>query len=214
MLSFSCTNTDTITGNSGNNLAKPSNIEDTYSSSYWTLDQFLLPLLFIGAVDAYDNCLLAIELFAPYLISDDEDDSHHETDELYNNLYENREIIFEKSYDFRDNYLSNSTNGRKYIEYYRKLSKYSVKNNLINKYYKEHLKITPKAVSLAYNLQHGKKSDELIIDNNISNEVMDLIKIYRNSLNHREIDDILNNIEKDLKKYTNKPKSVIDADFN
>ena len=210
MLSFSCTNTDTITGNS-RNLEKYYGIEDDNSTDPYGVSGILWLAIMIGGPEAYDDCLLGIELFAPYLLSDG--NNHSDTHDSYSNLYANREDIFEKSYDFRDNYLSITQNGRRYIDYYKLLSRYSVKNNLINKYYKEHLEITPKAVSLAYRLQHGDDLNELIIDNDYYKSIKDLVKIYRNSNNHREIDGILDKIEKDIEKYYNKPKSVIEADF-
>ena len=124
-------------------------------------------------------------------------------------------LITEESnlYYFRDNYLTKSTQGNEYIAAYYLLSKYGIENNLVNKYYKEHYELLQNSIEIAYDLQYGRNANQVLINKQTSEKLKDMLKVYRKSLNHREIEPLLNYLEADLEKYYNKPKYEIAADF-
>jgi hypothetical protein len=121
--------------------------------------------------------------------------------------------ITKPSYSFRDNYLSKTVKGKKYTKYYYELSKYGIKNNLVNKYPKEHLGLLIISIDIVQNLQHGSNNNRILINEQISDALKDMLKVYRNSPNHEEIEPVLEYLEADLEKYRNKPKHEIALDF-
>ncbi|MBU0529446.1 hypothetical protein KKF86_06800, partial [bacterium] len=202
-----CTNNYTITGNNNEtSLGKPSDIENVNSND--PRSGFIVAF---GLVDAWNECFLLVELFAPYLLPTIPPRFGDDTEIC--SIINSRDELIEKSYDFRDNYLSNSDKGNRYIDYYRKLSKYSISNNIIGEYYKEHLKITPVCVSIAHNVQYGSSQDQLLFNKTTYDDLKTIVKIYRNSPNHREIESVLDYLEADLDKYYNKSKFEIASDF-
>jgi len=116
-------------------------------------------------------------------------------------------------YDFRDNFLGNSKKGIVYRNMYYELSKYGIENNLVNKYYKEHFELLKNSIEIAYDFQHGSNTDQILINKKISNDLKEMLQIYRNSANHRKIEPVLKYLESDLQKYYNKSKYEIAADF-
>jgi len=188
---FSCSGNDNITGNNNQVLLKPTDIENINSGDH---DDDSKP-------GTFSDCMAWYFYFQPpiFFFSVESDD----TDE------KNIEI----SYDFRDNYLENSPKGTTYKSMYYELSKFSIKNNLINQYFKEHRDLFTESVSIARELQYGKDSDDILVNEEVSVRLKDMLAIYRAHPNHREIDDVLNYLEKDLVKYENQPKSIIAKDF-
>jgi len=116
-------------------------------------------------------------------------------------------------YDFRDNFLGNSKKGIVYRNMYYELSKYGIENNLVNKYYKEHYDLLKNGIEIAYALQHGSNTNSIMINKSTRDDLKDMLGLYSNSPNHREIEPVLDYLEKDLEKYSNKPKSEIVRDF-
>ena len=112
-----------------------------------------------------------------------------------------------------ENYLSTSPKGNKYINYYYAISKYGIKNNLVNNYYKEHYELMAKSREIAYDLQHGNNNYRILIDKSVYNDFKEMLELYRTHPNHTEIDPVLDYLEADLEKYYNKPKNTIARDF-
>ncbi len=125
----------------------------------------------------------------------------------------NNTVDLSKPYDFRDNFLTKSYKGKTYTDSYYILSKYGIENNLVNKYYKEHYELLKSSMEIAYDLQYGNSTDRILINKNIVNDLKEILKVYRNSPNHKEIEPVLDYLEADLEKYYNKPKYEIAADF-
>ena len=115
--------------------------------------------------------------------------------------------------DFRDKFLSKSKKGNEYTEHYYKLSKYGIENNLVNEYYEEHIKLLYNSIGTAYELQYGTNNNQILINKAAYDDLKDILKVYRKSLNHKEIEPVLDYLEADLEKYYNKPKYEIAADF-
>lgn len=206
-----CTTNNSITGNSDQSLGKTTGVVEINSlaggdnewerilqeqlSNYKNrmLASYSTQLFFLAAFDVCMNFVLGIA------DDSDNDTGHH------NQL--------SKSYDFRDNYLTKSDKGLDYIFCYYIISKYGFENNLVNKYYKEHYELLQNSIEIAYDLQHGSNTNSIMINKSTRDDLKDMLKVYRNSLNHREIDPILNYLEADLEKYYNIPKYEIAADF-
>ena len=119
----------------------------------------------------------------------------------------------DKPYDFRDNYLEKSNKGLEYKSAYYELGRYAIKNNLVNTYFKEHHLLLLESAKIAFELQYSNDNTKILIQDDISSSLKEMVTIYREHPNHREIDKILDYLESDLIKYENKPKSVIEADF-
>ncbi len=192
-----CTTDNSITGNSNQAISKAAGTIDITTGDKeldptqlyinkligWIAQQFAEAWMY-GA--AYEGCA--------YTMGDYEDEN-------------------EKQYDFRDNFLSKSEKGEVYTACYYLLSKYGIENNLINTYYKEHFELLKIGTSVAYSLQYGSSNDKILINRATSVALKDMLKVYRNSLNHKEIEPVLQYLEVDLEKYYNKPKYEIAADF-
>ncbi len=197
-----CTTDNSITGNSDQSLAKPTGVLD--SNSPESDDDDLTP------VDIYINRLIGWVL-TEYV--------HHELlqcsiDELgeFEDNYA-RSVNTSKSYDFRDNYLSKTDKGEVYTACYYLLSTYGIKNNLIGKYYKEHYDLLKSSIVIANDLQHGNNNNQVLINNDIAEKLDEMLKVYKNHKNHKDIDPVLDLLKYDLNKYRNKPKSEIAKDF-
>lgn len=116
-------------------------------------------------------------------------------------------------YDFRNNYLAKSKKGTGYIVSYYSLSDYGINNNLVVKYYKEHLSLMNVGMELSKELQYGKNPNRILINNSTKQELSNLLTVYRQSENHNEIDKVLNFLEFELNQYHNKTISKIRLDF-
>ena len=126
---------------------------------------------------------------------------------------QNTNINNQIAYDFRDNYLSKSEKGEIYTLGYYLLSNYAIENNLLMRNSLEHLSLMNLGIEVSYELQHGTNDNKILINRSIYNDCKDLVKIYRNSEKHADIDMVLDYLEADLEKYYNKSKAVISADF-
>jgi len=184
-----CTTDKSITGNSDQSLGKTIGIIDINSSTH---DDDESP-------DDFDKCLYTAVDINPGVV-------------IFLNTSEPSDNL-SVPYDFRDNFLDNSKKGIVYHDIYYKLSKYGIKNNLVNKYYKEHFELLKTSTVIAHALQYGRNADQILVNKKFSDDLTDLLKIYRSSINHKEIEPILNYLEADLEKYYNKPKYEIAADF-
>lgn len=189
LFSLSCSIDNSITGNTNKELFKPNSGGSDTVINYSDLDSF-------------DKCVIAWTFGPAFWFLGPVSVSNLSNDEA-----------LEKSYDFRDNYLNLSSKGDFYKQAYYQLSEYSIKNNLINEYFSEHRELMIKSIPKAYELQYGNDINKIIIESELSNKFREILKIYRNHPNHREIDDVLDYLEKDLVIYENQPKSLIAKDF-
>lgn len=205
LLFSTCTPDNSITGNSDQALAKPSdlldinsdgddNLGDAESDPRWWYEQIF------NNYGGYAGCFVAI---INSLLDKNPLDG----------LTHNPQSSINSSYDFRDNYLSKSDKGKAYTACYYILSDYGIKNNLIGKYYKEHYELLKSSVDIAHDLQYGSINDQILINNNFAEKLEDMLKIYGNHKNHRDIEPVLEYLELELNKYQNKQKSEIAKDF-
>ncbi len=201
-----CTTDNSITGSSDQSLGKTTSVLDINSTAggdkEWDriLQQQVSNLItrFLAASytdyfisNLFENCLNLV-----LGVEDEEEHNDHLT----------------KSYDFRDNYLSKSEKGLDYIACYYILSDYGIKNNLVNKYYKEHYELLKNSIGIVHDLQYSN-NNQILIKKEAADNLKDMLKVYRSSQNHREIELVLDYLEADLEKYYNKPKIEIAADF-
>ena len=205
---ITCTTDNSITGNADLSLAKPTGTTDISSAASGDDD--------CVSTDIGEWILITYGMYGPgglivALMNRLLDKGYY--DGLPSGGWDWNNNISKPSYDFRDNYLSKSEKGREYTKFYYELSKYGIKNNLINKYPKEHLELLITSTAIAHNLQYGNKNDKILIDLEISDKFKDMLKVYGHSTNHRKIDTILDYLEEDLDKYYNKPKCEIAMDF-
>lgn len=186
LLIFSCSTDNSITGGlDQTNLSKPSDINSPASD-----DQ---------EVDDYDKCVFLAVALNPGVL-------------IFLNVSE-PPSNFSIPYDFRDNYLSKSKKGNGYITAYYILSNYSIENNLLMKYSSEHLSLMNTGLDFSRELQHSANDNQILINKSIYTDLKDIVKIYRNSENHTDIDIVLDYLETDLEKYYNKTKAEIAVDF-
>ena len=203
-----CTTDKTLTGNSGQGLAKPTDVVDIYSPATVDKDKELTP------VEKYINRLISWIFLRYSNIADlGVNDCIFVLD--FDNPNENVEDYGGMSitYDFRDKYLSKSDKGEVYTACYYLLSEYGIKNNLVSQYYKEHHDLLKSSILIANDLQHSQNNNQILIKNDFAEKLEDMLKVYGNHKNHREIDPVLDYLEYELEKYTGKPKYIITADF-
>jgi len=211
LLITTCTTDNSITGNSDQALSKPTGVldingpatgddsPDGFGDGPVDIGRLILNAYVMWGAEGL--CLMGVnELLG-----------HAPTDGI--GVFNTNRNIINSSYDFRDNYLSRSEKGEVYTACYCLLSKYSIENNLVNKYHKEHYELVKSSVKIAYQLQHGSSNDQILIKNDIAEKLEDMLKIYRNHENHRDIDPVLDYLDLELNKYENKPKYEIAADF-
>jgi len=193
-----CTNDNSITGNTDQTLGKttglvdvnsPTSEDDEGNDFFDVISKILLSL---------DEDQLALCFFCTEAI-------------MY--PWFARTPDLSKPYDFRDNFLKKSEKGWVYIAIYFELSRYGIENNLVHEYSNEHNKLLKNSIDIAYNLQYGNNSNQILINKSISDDLKDMLKVYRSSPNHWEIEEVLQFLEADLEKYYNQPKYVIAADF-
>lgn len=186
LLTFSCSTDNSITGGSDQtNLSKPSDINSPDSD-----DQ---------EVDDYDKCVFLAVALNPGVL-------------IFLNVSEPPSNL-SIPYDFRDNFLKNSEKGSDYIKYYYELSKYGIENNLVLNHPLEHISLINTGIAFSYDLQHGINDNKILINRSTYDDLKDIVKIYRESENHADIDIVLDYLGTDLKKYYNKTKAEIAANF-
>ena len=71
-----------------------------------------------------------------------------------------------------------------------------------------------KSIIIANDLQYGNDLNKVLIEDELSNNLREMLRNYREHPNHIDIDPVLDYLEADLNKYENKPKSAIVVDFN
>jgi len=215
LLTVSCSTDNSVTGNSDQtNLSKPSDIIDYFSEDDGLIgyDQWIKSLydhwmgrylednlsrLAPNASSAADAaCFLVWIVSNPFAFG-----KINNFDDLSN------------VYDFRDNYLLKSEKGQNYIFSYYIISKYGIDNNLIMKHSMEHLSLMNAGIAVSSELQQGTNDNQILITRSTYDDLKDIMKIYRNSEYHQEIDPILDYLETDLEKYYSKTKADIAADF-
>jgi len=204
LLSFSCSTDNSITGGSDQaNLSKPSDLTDyfgdddgNYSSDDFLYDVYIRLIVYAWRVSNNKDLKCFIN-------SEDENKSAGQKLKLSES---------EDLYDFRDNFLSKSEKGEVYTACYYLLSGYGIDNNLVMKHSMEHLSLMNTGIVVAQELQHGI-NNKILINKDTYDNLKDIVKIYRDSENHKDIDVVLDYLETDLEKYYNKTKAEIAADF-
>ncbi|MBU0528172.1 hypothetical protein KKF86_00210, partial [bacterium] len=93
------------------------------------------------------------------------------------------------------------------------LSEYGIDNNLVMKHSLEHLSLMNLGIEVSRELQHGTNDNKILINKSTYDDCKNIVKIYRESDNHTEVDFMLDYLETDLEKYYNKPKAEIATDF-
>ncbi|NHZ84583.1 MAG: hypothetical protein GWP19_01715 [Planctomycetia bacterium] len=125
----------------------------------------------------------------------------------------NKTTLIEDAYHFRDDFLLKSKKGFDYICSYYLLSNYGIDNNLVMKHSLEHLSLMNLGIEASQELQHGTNNNQILINRSTYDNLKDIVKIYRDSENHQDIDPVLDYLDTDLEKYYNKTKAEIATDF-
>ena len=213
LLTFSCSTDNSITGGSDQtNLSKPIDLTDIYSKKPQG-----------GGKSGTDNLINAIEKIwkkiEPMLKGADKNSQELCGVSFYlgsrfaydpnNDLHKNANI----AYDFRDNYLVETRKGQAYTASYYLLSIYGIENNLLMKHSMEILSLMNTGIEVSQELQHGTNDNKILINKTIYDNCKNIVKIYRDSENHNDIEPVLQYLEADLEKYYNKNKAEIAADF-
>jgi len=205
LLTFSCSTDNSITGGSDQtNLSKPMDI-DGINSTKPNISDYIPPWYSAGFTKIPKKLEPLTEFaenvcFIFWLIGDKK-----KSDDNNSNIKD--------SYSFRDNYLYKSEKGIDYIYSYYILSEYGIENNLVMRHSLEHLSLMNTGLAVAQELQHGINNSKILIDKPIYDDLQDIVEIYRDSENHKDIDVVLDYLEVDLEKYYNKPKAEIAVDF-
>ena len=199
LLTFSCSTDNSITGDSNQtNLSKPNDITDYFSDDdEWYEIGFGFEIKKGSEADCAYEALLAQSESLPLSQIDNQQENYQK----------------QTGYDFRDNFLAKSKKGNNYIASYYILSKYGIENNLIMKHSMEHLSLMNTGIAVSRELQHGTNDNQILINRSTYDDLKDLVTIYRDSENHKDIDVVLDYLENDLEKYYNKTISVVVADF-
>ena len=211
-----CTNDNSITGNSNQSIGKVTNVMDINSTATNDFEKWFTDLSYyyhmppeIFAYFLSSSGLTDVMCFFVYLIGMTPEDIGTFLPQPNSNLNADES----KLYNFRNNFLTKSTKGNEYIAAYYMLGRYGIENNLVNKYYIEHIELLKSSIEISNYLQHGSDNNRILINKSTRDSLIDLLKVYRNTSNHREIEPILNYLEADLEKYYNKPKYEIATDF-
>lgn len=219
-LTTSCTDNNSITGSNSKSLTKPteslnisSDDDDCISTDIgdWIMQWY-------GQYGAEGLMVILINRLLTIYKDTGVLDGLEENGEYFRGPWNRSEkytnYITQPLYDFRDNYLANSSKGKTYIKSYYELGKFGIKNNLINKYYLEYLELLLTSAFISQELQHGTNNDLILIDSKFADKLREMLTIYKEHPDHREIDPVLDYLEIELNKYQNKPKSEISASFN
>jgi hypothetical protein len=115
------------------------------------------------------------------------------------------------AYKFRDSFLVNYAVGRKYFQYYYKLS-YVVRayRPFTAGNFLQNLTFAKNIYLLANRLQFGQNTD-IIVTSAFKSEATTMIDYYKTLSNNTEYNQILNSIKQDLILYENKPRSQVIA---
>jgi hypothetical protein len=115
----------------------------------------------------------------------------------------------DQAYSFRDNFMASSTKGRKYIEYYYKLSFVVYEFNTINiSTIQSHIILAKELYASANILQNGT-DNEIPIPIKTKIDALSMISIYKTYTSNTEYQSILNSIASDINMYAGKTKKEI-----
>ncbi|NHZ84582.1 MAG: hypothetical protein GWP19_01710 [Planctomycetia bacterium] len=207
LLTFSCSTDNSITGNTDQtNLSKPNDI-GSINSTIPNIENYVPPWYPKKAAKLLSSPLQLNEFWDNYcfilwLLGKDKDQKS-----------DNNNSNIKDSYNFRDDYLHKSTKGIDYIYSYYLLSNYGIENDLVMRHSLEHLSLMNTGIEVSRELQHGTNNNKILINRSTYDDLKDIVKIYRDSENHKDIDIVLDYLETDLEKYYNKTKAGIAADF-
>ena len=113
------------------------------------------------------------------------------------------------AYDFRDNFLKKSEKGKKYIDYYYKISRISSVYDGVNmSNIKDRVKFVTAMYKVAHILIEGKDND-IVFDDSTTEVSLNTIKDYSKLSENKEYKEILKDIEKDVRQFSKKTKKEI-----
>lgn len=112
-------------------------------------------------------------------------------------------------YELRDNYMIKFELGQWYITYYYTLAKVAQENNMINsETYMDYLSFGSALLNASDILRDGS-GEEIVITQELKNTAMTFVSRFRAITNDDLTQQYLNNIERDLDKYTGKTASEL-----
>lgn len=115
----------------------------------------------------------------------------------------------DKGYKIRDEILSKSKRGKKYIEYYYKIAQVSSRFKTVNsKTLISHIEVANELIRAADILENGAESDK-VITKNAAEKISSLVRNYRSIAKNAEFQNILNEIDSDLHYVTEKSKKDV-----
>jgi hypothetical protein len=118
------------------------------------------------------------------------------------------------AYAVRDDLLMKSKRGKKYVDYYYKVSDIAWRFDAINeKTLSKHINVATDIFKIADKLKKGIGSD-VVVNEETSEKILSLIKDYRRISTNKEYQTILANVEKDLKFVTGKKKVEVETYLN
>ncbi len=211
LLTFSCSSDNSITGDSNQTtLSKPNEITEYFSKKSDPTDNFTdaIEKIFEKLWPALEGNALGEQMCFSGIIA-----LYSGSDLFDNSGDDGIKKIQAQQYDFRDNYLSNSDKGLLYIGIYYYLSKYGIENDLVLKYISDHSSIILTSANIIHDLQYGIDDNQILINRSTYDDLNDIVKIYRDSENHKDTDVVLDYLETDLEKYYNITKTEIAVDF-
>ena len=118
-------------------------------------------------------------------------------------------------YVIRDEFLYESKKGKKYIDYYYKLSDHfqgNISISDVRKIIDIGNKVIPKLGLL--NENNNFKSQDPIINKETENDLLNLINTFKGKTKDKNILNILNEIKRDMKKYSNVKSKEFKTKFN
>lgn len=112
--------------------------------------------------------------------------------------------------DIRDNYMSKSTVGNRYINYYEKISQIvnSLDTRTTDKSLTDYMTMYNDLVSIIETLKEGSSAD-IVLDIEKKGRFLEMIEYYRPISKNKEFQTILNQIEIDLKNISEKPRKDV-----
>lgn len=141
--------------------------------------------------------------------SDDPDHPVLLNDEAQRNHPEVSLLNLQRAYDFRDNFLSQTVLGKKYIRYHYKIAEYPNETSIIQSNFTQCYDFALDLYEIADILENGSDST-IVFDNTFRQNALGMLNLYRSEPNlNSEIRIVLDSIELDLSRFVNKPRGYI-----
>lgn len=128
---------------------------------------------------------------------------------VYDLLDESDSVSSSEAYGFRDDFMLNYSIGRKYIEYYYKISEVMHVNNTLDfSNLWDHINLMIKTYRVSRKLANGNSSD-IIVDDEYRNLGLSMIQAYRTITTNQEFRTLLTDIENDLNYFHGKTRAQV-----